>query len=564
MWLAVGSAAVGGLLLVGGPMVGVATGAPPGFLSWPLLAVLALGPVAVAAGYAARDRPAVVSALLAMLAVIALGRVIGDLELVFNAGLLSRPELLLATTALRPTAATGTWLLLAGHLCMVLAGVLGTGLSVQREDSEDVSRGLLAWSVLIALVAAVGLSGVPFLSDDVFLPATGVLDGPMLVLVGGLVVVLAVPLGVAVAVSSGSSELVRGGLLGSGLAVLAMAVPPAVASLAIAGLHPAPGPFCAVAAACVLIVLAHVTVPVRSGLPETATPRTVVKAARERKMVGWHGLAGVLGIVAGGTAVLGAQLPSLSVPGGVAPVDYASRLLGPSGVLVGLLGFALLFRRLATAIRPAFTVLCVSIPFVAMGLFDAGLSATSIGSVESGVGTRFVWLSVIVVVAAAVAAAVAGVFEREDVDVSQFRPRTVLVAPVTLATVLAVGAFGLPTVTAADYQAPGLWSNVREVASTGLLVALVVVALAGMLALRSRPARGASLLFGAAGVVAVRTLEFPLTGGRVSGASVGVGTWLAVACLASLLVGAVMALAAEARFPAETADNVRVSAERRS
>ncbi len=107
-----------------------------------------------------------------------------------------------------------------------------------------------------------------------------------------------------------------------------------------------------------------------------------------------------------------------------------------------------------------------------------------------------------------------------------------------LAGLFAVGAFALPTMRGADYTAPDIIKNFDPIVSSTLIAALLVL-LAGLaVALRSRPERGAALLAGAALLVGVRALELPMTGARIAEVAAGPGTWLAVACVAALLVSA--------------------------
>jgi hypothetical protein len=115
------------------------------------------------------------------------------------------------------------------------------------------------------------------------------------------------------------------------------------------------------------------------------------------------------------------------------------------------------------------------------------------------------------------------------------------------ATVLAVAAFGTPTLTAPDYVAPGLWSNFGT-QSWGLVAAVLTVLGAIALVPRSRPTRAASLLIGATAVLALRAAELPMLSGHVNGAQAGTGFWLTLGCAAALLISAVMAVAG-ARTP---------------
>jgi hypothetical protein len=76
------------------------------------------------------------------------------------------------------------------------------------------------------------------------------------------------------------------------------------------------------------------------------------------------------------------------------------------------------------------------------------------------------------------------------------------------------------------------------------LVAAVLTVLGAIaLVLRSRPTSAASLLIGAAAVLALRAAELPMLGGHVKDAQAGTGFWLSLGCAAALLIAAVMAVA---------------------
>jgi hypothetical protein len=127
------------------------------------------------------------------------------------------------------------------------------------------------------------------------------------------------------------------------------------------------------------------------------------------------------------------------------------------------------------------------------------------------------------------------------VDLSELRTAPPVTITGVLAAALAVPAFGLPLLSAPDYAEAGLWSGF-EVASWGRLAAAVAVITAALLAPRSRPLHAAGLLLGAAAVVAVHLAQVPLTGGRAgAGATAAAGAWFGLACLATLLVAALLA-----------------------
>jgi hypothetical protein len=159
-----------------------------------------------------------------------------------------------------------------------------------------------------------------------------------------------------------------------------------------------------------------------------------------------------------------------------------------------------------------------------------------------------VWavFAVLFAIAAAVFAGVAGGIEREELDLADRSTNTMLAAPVAAAALFAIGAFGLPTMRANDFVAPGIWENFR-LASWGLLLAVLTVIVAAVVATRSRPSRAAVLLFGAAAVVGVHALEMPLTEARAEGSATGPGSWLSLACIAALVISAFVALAVRPR-----------------
>ncbi|MER7082616.1 hypothetical protein ABT308_31025, partial [Saccharopolyspora kobensis] len=69
---------------------------------------------------------------------------------------------------------------------------------------------------------------------------------------------------------------------------------------------------------------------------------------------------------------------------------------------------------------------------------------------------------------------------------------------------------------------------------------------AAVLAPMCRPPRAAALLCGAALVVAVRVLEYPLTAERLPGSEPGTGLWFGIAGVLALLVSAAAAIRTKA------------------
>lgn len=542
-------AAAGALFLAAGAIAGVVRPPTlPAFTGWPLLLVLDLLPVVLAGGFLLRGRTAVAAAVLTGYALLAPGRAVVDLQLAADAGLTGRPELLRPTSLAPLHPAFGLWLLLAGHLATGLAGLLaasrsggpaeGAGRGETVAGVARLRQGRLAVALCLGLAGAVGLVARPFRSDDPFLVPRAAMDAPPWAMAGGLLTGIAVVLAAVLAASSADPGTTRGGLLGVAAGVLVLAVPPLAATAAVADLHLTWGPPVAVLAAVGLAafaVPAGRAVPVEDDQPEEPVEVALPGQARLQTA------AGVLAVLTGVAALGGVLAPQLVVSEGMSPpVGYASRLLLPAGVLVGVLGLVSLSGRLATMVRPALAVAWAAVPLAGAAAVDAALTASQLGDdVRPGVGAWLTGLAVLGSVAVACCAALAGGVERDDVDLTDLRPNPAATVPAAVAAVLAVGAFGLPALRAPDYVEPGLWSDFR-VASWGLLVGLATVVGAAALAPLCRPARRTALLLGATGVVGVRLLEVPLTGARAEGASAGPGTWLAGACALTLLAGALL------------------------
>jgi hypothetical protein len=228
---------------------------------------------------------------------------------------------------------------------------------------------------------------------------------------------------------------------------------------------------------------------------------------------------------------------------GVQPESYANRLLLPAALLLVVLGALLLFKPIAGVVRPALGVGWVTVPFAALTALDAVITATGTSTAIRAAGGA-VWsvIALIFAFAAALFTGIAGGIERDTVERTEQPVNLMLAAPVAGAVLFGIGAFGLPTMRAKDYVAPGIWQNL-QLSSWGLGLAAVSVIVAALIAVRARPARAAMLLFGAAAVVGVHALEFPLTSGRAADSAAAAGTWLSVACVAALVISAFVALA---------------------
>ncbi|HEV2779924.1 MAG TPA: hypothetical protein VGX25_11055 [Actinophytocola sp.] len=546
---------LGAGLVALGPTLGLVDGQPAaGFAAQPLLIALAVAAPLLAIVALAARRPVIAAGVLIGAAVVAPGRLLVDLQFARDALLASRPELMVPTSLTPLPAATGLWVLIAGHVAVGLAGLLVAGRagaepgSAYAQELDDPAGApgltgrhyLIGWAFACATLAVVGLMRPTFRSHNAFQLAREVIESPGLVRAGGLLVVAAVVLGCVVAAGLAPPQLARGVLLGLLVAVAGVTLPGIVAGLTVDRLVADIGPYLALGAIGVLTLVVFLMpgAPAEKSADKPAAAELRLESGR------LHPIAGLLGILTGLAALGGGLGSQLVVDAGLEqPVSFANRQLVPAGVLVALLGAALLVRAWSTTVRPAFTVALASVPMVGASTLDAALTGAGISpAVRVGAGVWSTALAITVALAAAACAGIAGSAERDDVDLTERRTNAMVVAPAAAAVLFAVGAFALPAVRAPGFVAPDIWSNFR-LTSWGLVLGLVVVVAAAVLAPRSRPARAASLLLGAAAVVGVHLLELPLTGDRAPDASAGPGTLLSVACVATLLIAAFVAVA---------------------
>ncbi|HWO62578.1 MAG TPA: hypothetical protein VNO31_21365 [Umezawaea sp.] len=526
--VAFGLAVAGAVLAAAAPLTGVVSeNTPPAYPAWPLLLLLALLPVALAATFL-RSHPTVAAGVLAVTAFFAPGRLLVDLQITVDTTYTTRPELFRPTSLTPLTPSTGLWLLVAGHLLVLAAGITAaTAPSEDGEGDQAGTRKFLGLVVTAGAVAAIGLFMAPITSTDPLVPTGGPFDAPALAMVGGLLLAAAAPAAGVLAASNPNPENRRGGLLAVAAALAALALPPLVAGLVADDLG--------VSIGSVLILLAAVAHAVLAGVlgrNQEFTEQKVVELPGLRRL---HLVAGVLGLLAAAAALGGALSPQLEVPEGLPlPVGYAERLLWPALVAVALLSAAVI----AGKARPAFTVALAAIPLAAGSALDSVFAATQIGSVKPGHGVWFTVLAVVLAIAAAITAALAGALEREESEPTKSETPLPTFAVTLIGGLLALGAFALPVLTGPDFHPVGLLDF--RVGSWGLLAGLLAVVAAVALALVSRPSHAAALLLGAALVTAVRALEHPLTSARVEDAAPGPGLWLAVASVVALLAGAAL------------------------
>ncbi|WP_329788934.1 hypothetical protein V1227_31670 [Lentzea sp. DG1S-22] len=528
-------AAAGSLLLALGPLLGVVDGAEPAFTSWPLLALLALAPPAVAGVLLMRGRPFVAAGLIAAVGVFAVGRLLGDLLIAFEPMDVARPELFRPTTLLAVTPTAGVWVLVAGHLLVIAGGALAAGRAGLPADETEPPT-LVGLPVMIAAVAAIGLLGKPFTSTDAFQLDRGPWELPVLGLVGGLLVAIAVPLATALSATSPDPDTRQGGSIGVALAVLAVAAPGLAAGALAPGLGVSPGPVTALVAAIVLL-----------GAPLHGRALRLARGERDevrdpalpslRRM---HVIAGAFAVAAAVAVLVGALLPQLTLTtGGPAPELAAVSLLRVAGLALGVVGLLLFVPSTAPAVRPALVGVFFAVQLAAAGTTESVLAASQAGVAQPGAGF---WLMVVELplgLLALVCAGIAAAIERENAgEVKREQTPVAELGAVLLAGIFAVGAFALPTTRGGGFESPGLLPGTDPAVSWTLLISLTALIINLVLVNRSRPARGAAVLAGFAVLAGVRALELPLTGDRVENAVAAPGTWLALASVVALVLAA--------------------------
>lgn len=544
------------MLTVVGLGQGLVDGAPPaGFGSGFLLWVLAFAPGVAASLFVLFGRALTGAGVLVGAALVAPGLALVDAQFLVDALRASRPELLVPTSLADLPPSAGIFLLLAGHVAAVVAGGLAAGRAGADPNSDyfaaldrslsGTGRGpAMGWALAAATVSIAGLFFAPFQSDNAFLLGHDLVDSPDLVRYGGILLALTLLIGGVAAAGNARPPIARGMGLGLFLAIAWLALPQVFAIASIDWLRFERGGGLLTLVPMGILVAVLFLVRGDREVAETADETLDGDSPL-------HLVTGVLGVLTGIAAICGAVGALVVVEGGDQPVSYANRQLIPAGIVVVLLASAL-FTRWAGAVRPAFVVSLGAVAVVGVASLDAAFTGTAIpgtafnmpivtAEVHVGAGTWFAVVAIVLAVFAAIAAAIAGGAERDDVDRTERALHTRIAIPAGAAILFAVGAFALPMITAPDYTAPGIFSEFRF-ASWGLLIGFLVVAGAAAVAAFARPRRAAGLLFGAAAVVGVHLLEAPMTGDRVADAAAGQGTWLSLACLLALVAAAVMAM----------------------
>lgn len=209
-----------------------------------------------------------------------------------------------------------------------------------------------------------------------------------------------------------------------------------------------------------------------------------------------------------------------------------------SGVVTGVLAAMLVPPRMAGRLRPMLSVVWVSVPVTGMSILGTGMAAGEThGVLAPGPGVLWTVLAIVLAAVTACLSAVAGVLDREDMPRDGFNDPAGRGAPgisgglprglAIVGAVLAVLGFALPASGSADNAVPGLVANLTT-GSWGLLAGLFGVLAAVGIAMYSRPARAAAVLAGAACVLALRTVEWPLATLGTHDTGPAVGWWFAL------------------------------------
>ncbi|WP_084145600.1 hypothetical protein [Amycolatopsis jejuensis] len=482
------------------------------------------------------------------LAALAPGRLVLDLQFLVNGSKTVRPELYLPDRLLdRSGVGAGFWLLVAGQVLTLAAGVVAARVARERNEiagTDDKRR----WRLIIpflAVVTAVGLLMTPVLSDDPFLLARSAFEGPGLALAGYLLLAGALPIAAVLGLSAGEDGVAKGTLGGVAAAVFAVALPTFVAGFAVPGLEVSTGAYLAVVPMVCVLVLSPLATP-----QLTQAERTdLAGEARVPGITIWRALTALFALVTAIAAAVGALAPQL----GSTTESPARWQLLAAAIVVVLPAPFLLTRRTAPVARGLLAVLWAGIVLAGTAVLSTAITAseaTGLGglggaiSYHLGAGAVFTAIALGLAGLTALSAVITGVVERDDTGTDG--PRSPVLIPAAVAAVLAIAAFGTPVFTAPGYPAPGLWSDF-DTPSWGLLAATLVVLGALGLSVRSRPGAAATSLTGAAVLLALHVAELPLVGSAIDGARPGAGFWLGLAAVVATVVAAGLAAAGAKR-----------------
>ncbi|NLE79312.1 MAG: hypothetical protein GX610_06950 [Rhodococcus sp.] len=574
-----------------------ASGSSPGAV-WAAVCVIA--PALLALVSLLARRVAVAGAVLAGSGVVALGAAVIDAQLWTDAVDANRLELFRPETAVDLVAGPGAYLVLAGHLTMALAGLLGI-FTVHRasladgyggaRSSEQVGRPTgarigFAASALVAMAAVVfggALFAPALISSDPMVLVPTVLDADVTASTGAGILAAAVLLVVASALASIAPPVAGAGIVGAGFAALGVVGTRFVSALTAGDrIEPGIGSVVGTIAAAILVLAGVAVVPVdrvrdrrilrdlggSSGLAASdadgaATPPTkkgavhpsakgVAKAAMRaeaaaaaQRRTRWHMATGIVGVTVGVLAACGALLPALDLDEATDTASlqvYATRLVLVAGVLLVVSSVWLLFSEFAAAVRPVVGVVWTAIPFAAIGVTASVVTAGEVPGVGIGIGALLAWVAAVGAVGVGAFAGFAGSAEREEIDESegQVVHKPVLFVGGLGALIVVVG-LALPLYAGVDVRGDEYVSVTLVDYSRGLEwwgpAMLVIVTLVSVgVAVGSRPMRSAATLVGSMAVLVVYLAGWPLTSARVEQVQPGMGFY--TVGLGIVLIGA--------------------------
>ncbi|MDV7354039.1 hypothetical protein R4282_13590 [Rhodococcus oxybenzonivorans] len=562
-------------------------------------AVFALAAPIVAIATLVARRTAFAGGVLAGAGAVSIGAAVLDVQLWTDAIDANRLELFRPQTAAELTAGTGAYTLVAGHILIVLAGLLGM-VAVHRcslldgygdaRSSEQVGRAtgarvgfLLSAVTVAAAVVLVGALFAPALvsSDPVILVPT-VVESDLATSIGAAAMAVAVLIAVASALASISPPVSAGVLIGSGLAALGVVGTRLVAGLA-AGERIGVGPgsvwgtvgagALVFAGLCVPAVdrardgrilralagaapertgtqaagKAGAVTPSGKGVAKAAA-RAEAEAARAR-LARWHLAAGTAGALTAVLAATGALLPVLDTPASLARPDVlATRVVLVAAIVLVVGAIWLFFSEFASAVRPAVGILWVTIPFSVAAVTQSVVLATDVPGISAGAGSVLLWCAAVAAAVTGVLTWFAGSAEREEIDTSEERSTDLAVLVVGgLGALFAFVGLALPLFSGTDavgeYSAAATFAELPwglDVWGRALLGATVVLAV--IVAARARPARACALLLGAGVAMGVYLLSWPLTRARLEAPEMGAG--VIPSAVGIVLVAAAAALTA--------------------
>ncbi|MDI9915250.1 hypothetical protein [Rhodococcus sp. IEGM 1379] len=591
-------AVLGGVAVAVAPLIGVGSGqgASGSIVSASVFAALcALAVPAVAIGVCRRS-PSLAGALLAGIGAMSLGVAILDVQLFVDAIDANRLELFRPISAGLINAGMGAYVALIGHGLLVVAGGLGLVI-VHRESERDgygsaraaeydgrsVGARIGTWPTAAAIFAAIAyvlaLFGPAFDSQDPIFLVRPLVDSPAASALGTGLVAVALLIVTAVALTSISSWVGAGALVGAGIGALGVSGTRVVAGLA-GGDRIGVGVGSIVGAlAAVVIVGIGAAVPALTARRESraavaSAPASAqrgaarrgneTKSARKAAMIEQaraeqarvrklHRLAGALGVIAAALAATGASLPVLSLPEGVPePSILATRivLLAAGVLLVASLGLFLPGR--ANMIRPVLGTLWTTVVMGAAAVLQPVVIATDVPGVGLGIGVFVLGAASVVAAATGIALWLAGTAEREDIDTSvEYAVNRAVLVVGGIGGVLSLAGTALPLYRGERYSAASVGDWPWGINTWGQLLVGVAVLVAVLIAPRARPARAKALLIGSAATMLAYVISGPLTSSRIPDATVGVGAITAGTGLLLLVVAVLLVRATQSSAQAD-------------